>query len=113
MDRIQPVEQQNQDVVNSDEVLVSEVNLNTLALKGYFGIENPTPAEEEKLNKLYELVTGDNVHEMSQVLLYLRQTENKLGIAPLGVARLDHVLNYLSVLGKVSELNVIRQSYET
>jgi hypothetical protein len=111
MDRIEPVVQETHDPEQGGSI-APQRDLNMLALKGYFGIEHPTSTEEEKLSNIYQLVTGGEVHEMARVLLFLRHTENKLGMAPLGTSRLDNVLQYLTVQGKINEMNAYKETME-
>lgn len=111
MDRIEPAVEETHDVAYGDSISPQR-DTNMLALKGYFGIEHPTASEEEKLTKVYELVTGGEIHEMARVLLFLRHTENKLGMVPLGMSRLDNLLNYLTVQGKIQEMAAYKQMLE-
>lgn len=111
MDRIEPAAGNEQELVDGESIFPQK-DTNVLALKGYFGIEHPTTAQEQKLVQLYELVTGGELHDMAQVLLFLRHTENKLGMTPLGTSRLDHVFQYLNIVGKIQDMTSYKELLE-
>lgn len=111
MDRIQPEIHETQELTQGESAF-SQSELNVAALKSYFSIDNPTSSEVEKLNKVYELVSGEEVHDMTSVLLFLRDTENKLGMAPLGTSRLSHLLQYLTVQAQIQKMSQYKQALE-
>lgn len=112
MDTIAPQpEQAEHEFVNSGVTVVKPGDATVASLKGYFGIIEPDSKEREMLNKIYELVASDAT-EMIEVLLYLKQIENKIGMVPLGKTRLEHVYQYISVLGSIHKMNKVKEQYE-
>jgi hypothetical protein len=111
MDKIEPRRDlESQEVPDAPPIAHSELNLQSL--RGFFGIEIPTPEEMKMLNDIYRMSVGDDMHEMVDVLLYLRGVEKKIGATPLGEKRVQRVYNYLKLMDSMSGLEKQRQQYE-
>jgi hypothetical protein len=111
MDKIEPRKDlESEELHESPPIAHSELNIQSL--RGYFGIEIPTPEELKMLNEIYRMAVGDDKHEMVDVLLYLRGVEKKIGATPLGEKRMQRVYNYLKLMDSMSGLEKQREQYE-
>ena len=87
-----------------------EVNL--ISLRGYFGLDAKDSYHDKSLQFIYNSLSESGVRDMSEMLLYIKDMERRLGPTPLGENRLVHVKNYLKVLMQIGNLEKIKETYE-
>lgn len=114
MDIIEPKQQEEKEPNDTQNQPSSDSfrNLNFLSLKGFFGIENPSVEEEEAMNWIYDKFEKAGATNMSEILIALKEIENKIGIQPLGVGRLIGIKNYLKLNAQIAELEEQKRAME-
>ncbi len=86
-------------------------------LQQYFGFDYdkgniPSYKQQQIINGIYEFFDKRKLSSMNQVYKEINLIERKIGLVPLGQTRLNHLWNYIKVLGQLGEYEELRKSYE-
>ena len=87
-------------------------DMNFISLKGFFNIDTPTPEEESAMNYIFEFFDRMEARSMGEILMGIRNIENRLGAVGIGQSRLTATKNYITTLSQIADLNDIKKSME-
>ena len=108
-DIIEPT--QEKEVVDAPERaehVGSANDLTDVRLSGFFNIDNPSNTEKQIITDLGCIFEGTDPAEM---LLNLRNVENRIGYPQAGVSRLQHVYNFVKLNSQINSLERERDQY--
>lgn len=91
------------EMVMSNEPLRPAHESNYLRLQGYLGVDNPDSAQKDKLNYIYDNIASTEDTEAA-LLWKINQLESRIGVPPLGVSRVDHIMGFLKLHSQMQTL---------
>ena len=96
------------DGMTPDELSGKLAEVSKIQIQSFFGLNEMTPAESKMLSEMSTLL-GDK--QDADLLWEIRNIENRIGTAPLGMSRLQHVYNYLTIQKQITQLELKRNAY--
>ena len=112
-DTIKPsIEQPKEEFVQGGVTMVNHKDVNVISLQGFLGAKDTTSEEDSALEYIYKFFSDTGIDSMAEVLLNIKNIENKLGISNLGESRIIRLRNYLKIDSQINELLKTKQAYE-
>lgn len=96
------------DGISPDELSAKLAEVSKIQIQGFFGLSDMTPAESKMLNEMSSLLEGK---QDAELLWEIKNIENRIGVPPLGMSRIQHVYNYLSIQRQINQLEHKRDAY--
>lgn len=94
--------------VSPEELQGKLAEVGKVQLKGFFGLNDATPTEAKMLDELSVILSGK---QDADLLWEVRNIESRIGTPPLGMSRIQHVYNYLSIQNQIKQLESKRDAY--
>lgn len=95
------------EVGTPEELAGKLTELSKMQLQGFFGLTDMSPAEAKMLGELDTIIGKQD----AELLWEIRNIENRIGTPPLGMSRLQHVYNYLTIQKQITQLESRRNAY--
>lgn len=96
------------DVPAPDELAGKLAEISKIQIQSFFGINEMSPAESKMLSEMSTLMEGK---QDADLLWEIRNIENRIGTPPLGMSRLQHVYNYLTIQRQINQLEHKRNAF--
>ena len=96
------------DGMTPDELSGKLAEVSKIQIQSFFGLNEMTPAESKMLSEMSTLL-GDK--QDADLLWEIRNIENRIGAPQLGMSRLQHVYNYLTIQKQITQLESKRNAY--
>jgi hypothetical protein len=105
----EPVEKAPE-IAPKDEMTGKAIEFQAMKVQSFFGVTEPTPAEAKILSEIVRVLGGDT-KEPGDLLWEIKNIESRIGTPPLGMSRLQHVYNFLSINSQIAKLEKERNAY--
>ena len=96
------------DGMTPDELSGKLAEVSKIQIQSFFGLTEMSPAEGKMLSELTTLLDGK---QDADLLWEIRNIENRIGTPPLGMSRLQHVYNYLTIQKQITQLELKRNAF--
>jgi len=96
------------DGIAPDELSGKLAEIGKIQIQGFFGLTEMSPAESKMLDEMSMLMDGK---QDAELLWEIRNIENRIGAPQLGMSRLQHVYNYLTIQRQINQLEHKRNAY--
>lgn len=96
------------DGMTPDELSGKLAEVSKIQIQSFFGLTEMSPAESKMLSEMSTLLDGK---QDADLLWEIRNIENRIGTPPLGMSRLQHVYNYLTIQKQITQLESKRNAY--
>ena len=104
MEVIKPVEVESKPEYNNPEATEgSTPSVAKIKLESFFGLHNPNQIEADSLSEIVRILDGDNKDPID-FLWEIKQIESRIGTPPLGVSRIQHLRNFISIHSQMNRL---------
>lgn len=98
-----------QETSTPDEMTGKLAEISRIQLQGFFGLNDATPAESKMLSEITNMIGKQD----AELLWEIRNIENRIGVPPIGMSRLQHVYNFFTISNQIKKLESQRDAYMT
>lgn len=90
------------------ELTNQATDLSMMKLEGFFGVQNPNTQDSKALSEISRMI---GVRDDVDMLWEIKHIENRIGTPPIGMTRLQHVYNFISINSQIQGLEKERDLY--